>query len=57
MKIKPTLIINGDTGIDDLIDLFEDGVSELYSASAILNYLSNNGLEEVALKFICDNLL
>lgn len=57
MKIKPTLIINGDTGIDDLIDLFEGGVSELYSPSAIIDYLSNNGLQAVAEKFICDNLL
>lgn len=57
MKIKPTLIINGNTGMEDLIDLFEDGVEELYSASEILNYLNNNGLQAVAEKFICDNLL
>ena len=44
--MKPDLIINGTTSMDDLIDLLEDGKTELYTLQTILNYLMKLGIPE-----------
>ncbi len=44
--MKPDLIINGMTSMDDLIDLLEDGKTELYTLQTILDYLMELGIPE-----------
>lgn len=44
--MKPDLIINGMTSMDDLIDLLEDGKTELYTLQTILDYLMKLGIPE-----------
>lgn len=47
--MKPDLIINGLTSMDDLIELIEDsnsGQLELYTITTILNYFNQIGLPE-----------
>lgn len=44
--MKPDLVINGMTSMDDLIDLLEDGKTELYTLQTILDYLMKLGIPE-----------
>lgn len=44
--MKPDLIINGMTSMDDLIDLLEDGKTELYTLQTIMDYLMKLGIPE-----------
>ena len=44
--MKPDLIINGMTSMDDLIDLLEDEKTELYTLQTILDYLMKLGIPE-----------
>lgn len=44
--MKPDLVINGMTSMDDLIDLLEDGKTELYTLQTILDYLMKLGVPE-----------
>lgn len=37
-KLKPDLMISGNTGIDDLIELFEKGETELYSLGTLVSF-------------------
>lgn len=47
--MKPDLIINGMTSMDDIIELFEEdnsGQIELYTITTILNYFNKIGLPQ-----------
>lgn len=47
--MKPDLVINGMTSMDDLIELLEDGNGgqvELYTIQTILNYFNQIGLPQ-----------
>lgn len=45
--MKADLVINGNTGIDDLIELHEKGITELYSFQTISNMFIDAGVPEV----------
>lgn len=44
--MKPDLAINSMTSMDDLIELLEDGKTELYTLQTILEYLMKLGIPE-----------
>lgn len=44
--MKPDLVINGMTSMDDLIELLEDEKTELYTLQTILEYLMQLGIPE-----------
>lgn len=44
--MKPDLVINGMTSMDDLIELLEDEKTELYTLQTILEYLMKLGIPE-----------
>lgn len=46
-KLKPDLMISGNTGIDDLIELFEKGETELYSLGTLVSFFVEAGYGEV----------
>lgn len=52
--MKPDLIINGMTSMDDLIDLLEDGKTELYTLQTILDYLMKLGIPEAGNIILAD---
>lgn len=47
--MKPDLVINGLTSMDDIIELHESGKTELYTLETILAYFKEIGLGQVSL--------
>lgn len=54
--MKPDFLITGNTGMDDLIEAFEKGHTELYSLNTILNFLYDNGVPTLAEKLLIETL-
>jgi hypothetical protein len=46
--MKPDLVINGNTTIEDVIDLYENGITEVYAIKTICIWLNKIGYTEVA---------
>ena len=55
-NVKPDLIISGLTSPDEIIDLLEKGVVELYSVSTNLKIFSNAGIPEAGVIFLRETL-
>jgi hypothetical protein len=46
--MKPDLIINANTTLEDVIELYEEGKDKLYSINTICIWLNKNGYTEIA---------
>lgn len=50
--MKPDLVINGLTSMDDIIELHESGKTELYTLETILEHFQDIGLGQVGVTLI-----
>ena len=47
VRLKPDLVISGNTEIDDLIELLEDNKTEFYSLGTLVKFFADSGFEPV----------
>lgn len=52
VKLVPDFKIDGNTGIDDLVDLFEANKTELFTIDTIIKFLLRRGYQAAAEELI-----